>query len=156
MIQRIQSVWLLLASLALLLMFFFPLLTGKLNGLSVPLLYTKGYVSNWDTGEFLAIAIKPIYPLLAANITLFLICLFNIFNYKKRSFQKRFAIASIILIGGFVFWCSVYAKKLPGGIEGANFGIGAYLPALAILFIVLAIFGINKDERLIRSAERLR
>jgi len=71
-------------------------------------------------------------------------------------FKKRFAILSIVLIGGFALWCSIYAKKLPGGIEGAAFGIGAYLPAIAILFIVLAIFGINKDERLIRSAETLR
>ncbi|WP_371823053.1 DUF4293 family protein [Pedobacter sp. Bi126] len=30
------------------------------------------------------------------------------------------------------------------------------MPALAILFLILAIFGINKDERLICSAERLR
>ncbi|SDC68217.1 DUF4293 domain-containing protein [Pedobacter soli] len=156
MLQRIQTVWFLLATIALLLMFFFPLVTGTLNGLSVPLLYTKGYAYSWDTGEFLAISIKPTYPLLATNIALTIACFFNIFNYKKRRFQKRFAILSIVLIGGFAFWCSIYAKQLPGGIEGANFGIGAYLPALAILFIVLAIFGINKDERLTCSAERLR
>ena len=156
MVQRIQTVWLLLATSSIVLMFFFPLVTGTWNGLSVPLLYTRGYASNWDAGEFIATSIKLTYPLLATNIAVALICFINIFNYKKRSAQKRLAIISIILIGSFAFWCSIYAKKLPGGIEGANFGVGAYLPALAILFIVLAIFGINKDERLIRSAERLR
>jgi len=100
--------------------------------------------------------IQSFLPLLITNIAIAILCFINIFNFRKRTFQKRFAVISIILIGGFAFWCSIYAKKLPGGIEGANFGIGAYLPALAILFIVLAIFGINKDERLIRSAERLR
>ncbi|KQM67273.1 hypothetical protein ASE74_07355 [Pedobacter sp. Leaf216] len=135
---------------------FFPLLAGTLNGLTVPLLYTRGYAFSWDAGEFFAITIKPIYPLLITNIAIAIICFVNIFNFRKRSFQKRFAIVLIILIIGFAFWCSVYAKKLPGGIEGASFGVGAYLPALAILFIVLGIFGINKDERLIRSAERLR
>ncbi len=100
--------------------------------------------------------IQSFLPLLITNIAIAILCFINIFNFRKRTFQKRFAVISIILIGGFAFWCSIYAKKLPGGIEGANFGVGAYLPALAILFIVLAIFGINKDERLIRSAERLR
>ncbi|WP_412465913.1 DUF4293 domain-containing protein [Pedobacter sp. KLB.chiD] len=154
--QRIQTIWLSLATIALSLMLFFPLVVKKLSGVSFPLLYTKGYVSSWDAGEFIAISIKPIYPLFIPNIALALICFLNIFNYKKRSFQKRFAIVSIILIVGFAFWCSIYAKELPGGVKGASFGIGAYLPAAAILFIVLGIFGINKDERLIRSAERLR
>ena len=156
MIQRIQSIWFFLAALTLVLMLFLPILTKDVNGISLPILYTRGFAASWDAGEFIAISFKPIYPLLITNIAVAFICLMNIFNYKKRSFQKRIAIISITLIGGFAFWCSIYAKKLPGGIEGASFGVGAYLPAFAILFVVLGIFGINKDERLIRSAERLR
>jgi len=156
MLQRTQTMWFLLASVTLAAMFFFSILDKNVNGIQLPVLYTKGFASSWDTGEFITVKITPVYSLLIANITLVLLCFINIFNYRKRTFQKRFAVVSIILIGGFAFWCSIYAKKLPGGIEGASFGIGAYLPALAILFIVLAIFGINKDERLIRSAERLR
>ncbi|WP_343523181.1 DUF4293 domain-containing protein [Pedobacter sp.] len=155
MIQRIQSIWLFLAALALVLMLFLPIATKTVDG-SEAKIYTNGlhhYVEG-KTGKVLNIEVT--LPLLISNIVVALICFLNIFNYKKRSFQKRFAIVSIILIGGFAFWCSIYAKELPGGIEGASFGVGAYLPALAILFIVLAIFGINKDERLIRSAERLR
>ncbi len=136
-------------------MLFLPIATKTVDG-SEAKIYTNGlhhYVEG-KTGKVLNIEVT--LPLLISNIVVALICFLNIFNYKKRSFQKRFAIVSIILIGGFAFWCSIYAKELPGGIEGASFGVGAYLPALAILFIVLAIFGINKDERLIRSAERLR
>jgi glucan phosphoethanolaminetransferase (alkaline phosphatase superfamily) len=156
MIQRIQTIWFFLAALTLVLMLFLPIVNKEANGISFPLLYTVGFASIWDSGEFMSIIIKPIYPLLITNIVVAIMCLINIFNYKKRSFQKRFAIVSIILIIGFAFWCSIYAQKVPGGIEGASFGVGAYLPAIAILFIVLAIFGINKDEKLIRSAERLR
>jgi len=137
-------------------MLFLPIMSKNTNGTSFPLLYTWGFASTWDSGEFMSTMISPIYFLSITNIAVVLICFINIFNYKKRSFQKRFAIVSIILIVGFAFLCGVYAQKVQGGIEGANFGVGAYLPALAILFIVLAIFGINKDERLIRSAERLR
>lgn len=136
-------------------MLFLPIATKTVDG-SEANVYTNGlhHYLEGKTGKTLNV--EFFLPLLITNIAVALICFINIFNYKKRSFQKRFAIVTIILIVGFAFWCSIYAKELPGGIAGANFGFGAYLPALAILFVVLAIFGINKDERLIRSAERLR
>jgi len=137
-------------------MLFLPIMSKNINGTPFPVLYTWGVSSTWDLGEYMSTMIQPTYPLLITNIAVALICFINIFNYRKRSFQKRFAIISILLIVGFAFLCSVYAQKLPGGVEGASFGVGAYLPAVAILFVVLGIFGINKDERLIRSAERLR
>jgi len=155
MIQRVQSIWLLLAAIVLTIMLFFPILTKDFNGTYIPF-YTGSYIESWDAGEFIAMRAESNYPLLITNIAIAIMCLANIFNFKKRSLQKRIIIFTIAAIGGFAFWCSVFAKQLPGGIEGATFGIGAYMPALAILFCVLAIFGINKDERMIRSAERLR
>jgi len=154
MIQRIQTIWLLLATATLILMLFLPIATKELTGSEISV-YTKGLIESHSLKQETE-AYTPFYPLFMTNIALVLICFINIFNFKKRNLQKRIVVVSILLIGGFAFWCSVYAKKIPNGIEGANFGIGAYLPALAILFCVLAIFGINKDERLIRSAERLR
>lgn len=155
MIQRIQSIWFFLAVLTLILMLFLPIATKTVDG-SEAKIFTNGlhHFLEGKTGKVLNVEV--FLPLLITHIVVVVICFINIFNYKKRSFQKRLAIVLIILIGGFAFWCSIYAKELPGGIEGASFGIGAYLPALAILFVVLGIFGINKDERLIRSAERLR
>lgn len=155
MIQRIQSIWLFLAAFTLILMLFLPVASKEIGG-TESAIYTSGLFQIIAGKAGSPFKIISFLPLLITNIAVAIICFINIFNFRKRSFQKRFAILSIVLIGGFAFWCSIYAKKLPGGIEGANFGIGAYLPALAILFIILAIFGINKDERLIRSAERLR
>ncbi|KIA91755.1 hypothetical protein OC25_20635 [Pedobacter kyungheensis] len=155
MIQRIQSIWLFLAAFTLILMLFLPVASKEIGG-TESAIYTSGLFQIIAGKAGSPFKIISFLPLLITNIAVAIICFINIFNFRKRSFQKRFAILSIVLIGGFAFWCSIYAKKLPGGIEGATFGIGAYLPALAILFIVLAIFGINKDERLIRSAERLR
>lgn len=155
MIQRIQSVWLLLATLTLVLMIFLPIASKDING-SESAVYTNGLhqIVAGKTGRVLSV--DMFLPLLIINIVIALMCFFNIFNFKKRTLQKRMIIITIVAIGGFAFWCSVHLKQLPGGSEGANFGVGAYMPALAILFCVLAIFGINKDERLIRSAERLR
>ncbi|MFD2286378.1 DUF4293 family protein [Pedobacter petrophilus] len=155
MIQRIQSIWLFLATLSLILMLFLPLATKVANG-SESEIYTNGLHHIFEGKNGKALKAEVFLPLIIANVIVILMCFINIFNFKRRTLQKRVAIFTIIAIIGFAFWCSIYAKELPGGIEGASFGIGAYLPALAILFIVLAIFGINKDERLIRSAERLR
>ncbi|RDC55121.1 DUF4293 family protein [Pedobacter chinensis] len=155
MIQRIQTIWFFLAALTLVLMLFLPIATKDIAG-TESAVYTTGLYQTLTIKAGIALKTQSFLPLVITNIAVAFICLINIFNYKRRSFQKRIAILSIVFIGAFAFWCSVYAKKLPSGIEGASFGVGAYLPALAILFVVLAIFGINKDERLIRSAERLR
>lgn len=150
MIQRIQSIWLFLATLTLALMIFLPLVTREVNHIQATI-HTSGlFIGNPPLKS------EGFLPLLITNVAVAVMCLMNIFNFKRRSLQKRIIIFTIAAIGGFAFWCSIYAKKIPGGLDGASFGVGAYLPALAILFCVLAIFGINKDERLIRSAERLR
>ena len=80
----------------------------------------------------------------------------NIFNFKNRATQKRIVMANIALIIGLSFWCSQFAKKIPGGLETANYNVGMFLPVIAILFSILAIRGINNDDKLIRSADRLR
>jgi hypothetical protein len=136
-------------------MLFLPLVIKEANSVESSI-YTSGLFQKSAGQSGSGIKAEAFLPLLITNIALIVLSLVNIFNFRRRNVQKRLAIISIVLIIGFGFWCSVYAKKLPGGIDGASFGFGAYLPALAILFCILAIFGINKDERLIRSAERLR
>lgn len=155
MIQRIQSIWLFLATLTLILMLVLPIATKGINGAKSEI-YTNGLHQKFEDNNMSSLSVQPFFPLLITNIAVAALAFINIFNFKRRSLQKRIIIFNIAAIGGFAFWCSIYAKKIPGGLDGASFGVGAYLPALAILFCVLAIFGINKDERLIRSAERLR
>ncbi len=64
--------------------------------------------------------------------------------------------ATIVFIIGLSFWCSQYAKNIPGGLENADYNVGMFLPVIAILFCLMAIRGINNDEKLLRSADRLR
>lgn len=155
MIQRIQSIWLFLAALTLAAMLIFPLASKDIMGVHVSV-STMGVKQHLIEKSNFGVKSAQYLPLLTANIALALLCVVNIFNFKKRKFQKQFAWICIVLIAGFAYWCSVYLQKMPNGISGATFQAGAFLPAGAILFNILAIFGINKDEKLIRSAERLR
>ena len=152
MIQRIQSIWLLLATLTICCLLFVPMVTTTVGSTEYQVLATGLYQK---TGE-VTTKVEAFLPLLISTIAVALMCFANIFNFKKRAIQKRIIIANVVLIIGLSFWCSQYAKRIPGGLETANYGIGMFLPVIAILFCMLAVRGINNDEKLLRSADRLR
>lgn len=41
-------------------------------------------------------------------------------------------------------------------VKDGNYGIGSVLPVAAIILLIIAISGIRKDEKLVRSVDRLR
>lgn len=151
MIQRIQSIWLLLAALTIVCLLIVPVLTDK-SGSGTYILYGSG-IKFWD-GDVIDTSTN--LPLFISTILAGLVSLVNIFNFRNRTLQKRIASLNIILILGLSFWLSQLGKQLPGGIEKAEIGFGLFLPLLAIIFTLLAIRGIKQDEKLIRSADRLR
>jgi hydrogenase/urease accessory protein HupE len=152
MFQRLQTVWLFLASIALTGLFFQPVFTNGDNS-HLWTIYTTGfYVSKHGVTQQLYQFTWPI----VANVAAIIICCFNILLFKNRTIQLQLSIVAICVIAILIFLTYLFGKEIPYGITGAHFGLGTYLPFFAILFLVLTIFGINKDERLIRSAERLR
>lgn len=152
MIQRIQTIWLLLAAITICCLLFIPMVTATAGGLEYHVLATGLYQTTGDVTKQL----EANLPLLITTIVVAIISIINIFNFKNRTNQKRLILANVILIIGLSFWCSQYAKKIPGGLETANYNAGMFLPVVAIFFCVLAMRGINNDEKLIRSADRLR
>ena len=152
MIQRIQSIWLLLATITITCLLFVPMVTTTVGGTEYQILATGLYQK---TGE-VTTKVEAFLPLLISTIAVAAMCFINIFNFRKRAFQKKIIIANVVLIIGLSFWCSQFAKKIPGGLETANYNAGMFLPVVAIFFCVLAMRGINNDEKLIRSADRLR
>lgn len=152
MIQRIQSIWLLLASLTICCLVFIPMVTANVGGIEYHVIASGLYQKTGNQTT----QIESSLPLYISTIAVVLICLLNIFNYKRRTTQKRIIIATIIMIIGLAFWCSQFAKIIPGDLANANYNIGMFLPVIAILFCILAIRGINNDEKLLRSADRLR
>ena len=153
MIQRIQSIWLLLAAMSISCLLFLPIAT------TTDVIGMKFYILASGLYQELAGVKKQVdsfLPLLISTIAVAIMCFANIFNYKKRKLQKQMIYVSIVFIIGLSFWCSVYAKEIPGGLDTANYDTGMYLPPLAIAFCLLAIRGINRDEALLKSADRLR
>lgn len=152
MIQRIQTIWLLLASLAIACLFFIPTVTASDGIVSYEILASGLYKKS--SGE--TALVQSFTPLTISTIALAVMCFVNIFNFRRRTIQKRVILATIFLITGLLFWNNVYAKQIPGVSESVSYAVGAFLPAIAILLCVLAFRGIVADEKLLRSADRLR
>lgn len=154
MIQRVQSIWLLLASFTLICLFFIPLITKSVNNTEY-LLYIDGHYPLIKGANTEGIAITPIGAMIINGIAV-LLSLICIFQFRNRVMQKRLIMIDMVLIIATAVLSTLNASLLPGGITGSSIHIGSSLFVLALLFCMLAIRGIRKDEQLLRSADRLR
>ena len=145
MIQRIQSIFLLLASGSLFSLFGVPFASS--NQADTSLFADKVY-NIFD---------NPI--LMGMTITAGLVALINIFLFKNRSLQIRldYLVITISLLLPFLAMFLV----LKSGDSYQSFEInenylGLALPIFAIIFSALANRFINKDHKLVKSMDRLR
>ena len=155
MLQRVQTIWLFFASLAIFCLFIFPYLhVLNANG-TAKALKVSGVYENVN-GE--VIQTQMFVPIMIATVILGLIPLLIIFFYKNRKKQITICYVCILAILGYSFWLVQVAKQVFGEVtlKLDNYGIGVILPSLAILFVILALKGIRNDEKLIKSADRLR
>ena len=138
MIQRIQSVYLLLVVIACVAYIFVPF----------------GLVKNAD-GTLETWAIKQVVPIMIAAIVVAVIAFASIFLFNNRKNQMKVVLVnivlSVVLIGLFLFGLTQHI-----GIQNYIFKIGAILPIFILLFNMLAYGSIKSDEALVKSMDRLR
>lgn len=150
MIQRIQTVFLGLAIICLALFLALPLL-------AVETVNFTDSTSGYEIGHTVVISGQP-YKVFFNQIIIgsaAALTLIAIFLYKKRSLQMLFCWFSVILIVaavGFVYY-KWQTRVFPGDVIFRKWNIMALG---AIVFEILAIYFIRKDEETIRSLDRLR
>jgi hypothetical protein len=142
MIQRIQSIYLLLTVLVSASLFFLPLFELPST--------TPGV----EPREFLVTTNALLLVLTSAiGILAFVV----IFLFMNRSLQMRLCRLMLILIFvmiGLMFYTS---DAISSGLdEKVVYKVGTYLPLLQVVFIFLAHRSIRKDDKLVKSADRLR
>ena len=103
------------------------------------------------TVDFLTAASTPWLVIIGTALTVGI--LINIFNYKKRKQQLAITIALLLLslLNIVVYW---FAQKRYIG--GGTLSLSALLSLAIPVFLILAAQGITKDEKLVKSADRLR
>jgi Domain of unknown function (DUF4293) len=151
MIQRIQSIYLLLASLALSSPFFLPLATASGDPVAL-----AGTGDNFFADGTYWVKEFP------GGMSLLLAAVFSnyaIFLYKNRPRQMRLArgMSILTLLFAALFAALGYfnAQHLPEGVS-AHLALGSAFPLLALPLFALAYRAIKKDEKLVRSSDRLR
>lgn len=152
MIQRIQTIYLLISLIAITLLFFNPFIgfTGEAGG--AWLLFLNG-IREAETGK----VVMATVPLLILFILIEIMALTAVLSYSKRAFQLRVTVLNMILqvlSYGIIALFAIQGKNKFGADPGLLFF--SAMPLLAAICSFLAFRGIRRDMLLLRGLERLR
>lgn len=139
MIQRIQTVWLFIAALCAALTFRFPFYSGNVIGKD-NLQHFEKLVASSD------------FLLLISTVLIAAGAIIIIFLYKNRKQQVWLTVATAVLSALNIF---IYFKDTKKYVSG-NMSLTSVLSLAIPVFLVFAINGIWKDEKLVKSLDRLR
>ncbi len=144
MIQRIQSIYLLLVAL----------LSGGL--VFILNFWNDSEGKTWYILDFLNYNSLLIKSIAIVFWLVVLLAILSLFSFKKRKFQININRINI-LINFILFGTLVYQLlNLSGETLVSEKGIGCFLPLVSIVLLVFANFAIQKDENLVKSVDRLR
>ncbi len=151
MIQRIQTIYLLLATVILALILFLPIASmvdAQANSFSY-LFY--GVVDSSNTLVIID------YPLAIILCLIPFLNLITIFLYKSRILQMRICIFNILLMFGSLALIWFYSYEAENVLfVDTYFSYPVVFPLVAAILTFMAFRGIRKDEILVKSADRIR
>lgn len=144
MIQRIQSLFLLLSSVAFWTEFAVPFATTE--------------VASPGVLDDMVYNIHDSPVLLALTVIGGLVTLSAIFLFNNRPLQKRLSYLGIVMatLLPLVAFLLIYNERTGDALGAVNDGLGIYPPIVAIIFALLAGRAIGKDDKLVKSMDRLR
>ncbi len=154
MIQRIQTLYLLIADVLIGLIFFLPFAEMAGKGSKLFLFYLSGIVSEGDANGLIEQKSWPLFILACVIMALLTLI---ILQYKNRSRQKSLSYLTVILLVGLT--ASLYSSiwKCNQSLGGSySMKISFTFPLIAAVLVLLAIRAIVKDERLVKSIDRIR
>lgn len=146
MIQRLQTVFLLLAIVMLGLFLYMPLLRFEIHGFNQEF-------AGWDVRHYYNGYIWFINPILigiAIGLTFI-----NIFLYKRRNVQALLCWMAIIFIVAGQFYV-IYKYETAVFLGDVILRKWNLFSAAAVVFEILAFVYIRRDEQLVKSMDRLR
>jgi Domain of unknown function (DUF4293) len=143
MIQRVQTIFLLLSVLLSVLLLYLPVY--ELQSLA----------ANTSEINRFRISSSAILTIINGGVGVF--CLIGIFLFKNRNLQVRICNLSLLLTCVLIGLLFFVADTMSSGMnQKVHYLYGSYFPLIQILFIFLASRYIKRDEELVRSADRLR
>ena len=131
MLQRIQTLFILAATILLGTLFFSAMV------------YTNAGIVKYIS----------VLPCLVFTIITFSASLISLFLYRKRMIQVRFCIYNSLILIGYQAWI---LNIFFSGQHGISFSITAVFPIISAILLFIASRYILRDEQLVRATSRLR
>jgi hypothetical protein len=160
MIQRFQTLFLLLADVSIILLFFFSIAFLQSDTTFVcSKLYVYG-TKNMLPGSVSPLSFIQALPMVFFAVILISLTTFAIVQYKSRPYQVKLInsaiLFNILLVAGiFLVYIKILESKynLYADYKGQY---GIFFPLISLLFLFLARRGVIHDEKLVKAADRLR
>jgi quinol-cytochrome oxidoreductase complex cytochrome b subunit len=150
MIQRIQSVYLLLVAVLMGCALVAPLCSFTL--------LPDAHISLTSVGMFTEAISYPTYGIVTIGLISALMAFVEIFFHKKRKLQIKLSNINAVLMILFLITVVVYAYvgMQKYDLEFSRIGSGLIFSVVAFIFNLLAKQKIKQDEKLVRSLDRIR
>ena len=158
MIQRVQSIYLLLAAIMAIFTFFLPYAHFYGGDVKVAEYAMFGVFNvQSDILESSGVFAFPVWVLGALAV---IVPFVAIFLFKNRPLQYRIARLSYMVNLIYVVYLFFAIDRILATIFEAEmrtlYHIGFYMPVAAVVMSCLAVRGIKKDEKLVKSLDRIR
>jgi Na+-transporting NADH:ubiquinone oxidoreductase subunit NqrE len=152
--QRIQTLFLVIAIISLVGTIFLPIwvyqdASGQAHEL-YPLHYTIKQ-NEVRTTQYFPYAITAVLAFAAATLAFI-----EVRRFKNRVLQMKLGALNSLFMAGTIAAGVIFSNQLVKTFQGGHYGLGLWLPGIAVVCNLLANRFIRRDERLVRDSDRLR
>lgn len=152
--QRKQTIFLAITGASMLLMILFPIWMvsdGTTSHALFPLHYSVT-VAGEKTTQYFPYSLTAVLAVAAATVAFF-----EIGKFKNRMLQIKLGLLNSLLMAGAMAGATYFASSLIKSNQlVGEYGLGLYLPGVALISNLVANRFIRKDEKLVRDSDRLR
>ena len=117
-------------------------------------LYALHYtVKQGETGtpQYFPYSLTAILAIAAITIAFI-----EIRKFKDRVLQMKLGALNSLFMAGTIAAAVVFSNQLTKAFQGGTYGLGLWLPGIAVVCNLLANRFIRRDEKLVRDSDRLR
>jgi Na+-transporting NADH:ubiquinone oxidoreductase subunit NqrE len=152
--QRIQTVFLVIAIISLIATIFFPIwifveASGKSHALYA--LHYTTIENGVKTTTYFPYSVTAILAIAAATVAMV-----EIRKFKDRLLQMKLGALNSLFMAGTIVSAVLFANQMFKTFHGGDYGLGLWIPGIAVVCNLIANRFIRRDEKLVRDSERLR
>jgi len=152
--QRIQTVFLAIAIVSLVSSIFLPIWTHQEESGKTHVLYALHYSTTENatkTTLYFPYCVTAILAIAAATLAIV-----EIGKYQDRLLQMKLGALNSLFMAGTIGSAVLFANQMFESFKGGSYGLGLWIPGVAVICNLIANRFIRRDEKLVRDSERLR